>query len=123
MKNILVVCSCLLLSACLFPIIPTLKGGGSAGNSVGLFSANSKGKTVDEVKRQMLACGYPGTDPWIAYSNVMKIEEYTKANICMEQHGFRSEKNKSICHNKWFISTGGPEAEQMCQVWLKEFKR
>lgn len=123
MKNSLVVLVCLLLSACLFPIIPTLNGGGSAGNAVGLYSTYSKGKTVNEVKAKMLDCGYPGNDPWEAYIDVMPRIEYIKANICMEQNGFRKAKNKSICHNKWLIGTGGPEAEQLCQAWLKEFKR
>ena len=121
MKNSLVILLCLMLSACLFPIIPTLKGGGS--NEVSDFIEFSKNKTTLQIEQQMLDCGYGGHDSSTCYIRDMPRVDYIQANICMEKHGFRSRKNKSLCHNKWFISTGGQEAEAMCQAWLKEFKR
>lgn len=121
MKNSLVVAVCLLLSACLFPIIPTLDGGYM---EEGMYVTKSKNKTIGDVQRQMLDCGFPLDGGWTNYAEKMPRTDYIKANICMEKHGFRSKsRNKSICHNKWFISTGGSETEQLCQAWLKEFKR
>ena len=120
MKIYIIIILSALLSSCLIPLIPPAPPGQ---NSVGLYSEYSKNKTVEQVKAQMLVCGFPGNDPMEIYSRVMTKVDYFKSNICMEQNGFRSYKNKSTCHNKWLVSTGGQETEQLCQAWLKEFKR
>lgn len=117
--SIIVLLSCL-LSSCLIPLIPPSKPGRS---NVELYKDYSKNRTVDEIKRQMIICGFPKDNLYNATDLEMTVDGYVEGHLCMEKKGFRSYKNKSVCHNEWFISRSSQKNQQMCQAWLKEFKR